>query len=633
MDAPIGRTARWWELGLAAGAAWAVHGATLGNFLYTHDGWNDVLLGETIAAGGIGIHENLLRILPTLSFGLRALSDLSMIAWHLPNVLLHGVCAALVVALAARLQVSPWARRVAGVVFGVAPLLAHPVEWIGGGYDIFATCGVLVAAVAFLDRRPWLTAVGVLVAVLSKEVGATAPAILALLAFALPGAHRQLLRRLAPAVVIVVLALGLRWAQVSQAPDDALAGRSVAARPGAFALSAPAGVGLAAVAGLAELLELRDPERALPIGWAAVLVLLIGVVARQRGAKAGEGPWRPLAALAGAGAIALAPVSLIAMDAAMMVENTRYLYLSAALLAPVLPAILIGPGRRPELAVGAVLLVIATWGGVDRVAKSLDQADAAEAVAREVLKSPPQTRVWVLSGLYDEATARFLMSHWLHSRRQIRALYVMRGTGRTYARRPGAGHDAAQSYFGPAPGPFQAQSVAASDRVLLQDAIAARVLSVAPAAAAGGAGRKAELTGPWLAVAPPDPEDEPVRITDGGRTLHVERYLGPIASAEVVPGVQIQLPETGGSPLRRVVLDLRVRSSARPRYGSGYHERFGVAFIGGWSASYELRAGGGLQRVALDLTWDPVSARGAVLGLLPLNYPGTVTVERVEVAW
>jgi len=624
-DLTVGRKARWWELGLAAATAWVVHGATLGNYLYTHDGWNDVLLGETVLTGSLPWTENLLRILPTLSYGLRAAFGLNMAVWHAPNLLFHGINAALVVALALRLGMASWPARAAGVLFASAPLLAHPVEWIGGGYDLFATAGALGAVVAFLDRRIALACAATLFAVLSKESGMAAPLVVTVVAVAVSfprdlGAIKTLGRRLLPLFIVAGVCGGIRVAQVRSAPHDAMAGRAVQADPVGFMTAAPGAVGVAAVAPAVALLELRDPANVAPVGFGALVLLgLLGWWRRARLAA-----W-----LALAGAVALLPVSLIAMDLPQMVDNSRYLYLTVALCAPILP-LLIGAAHTVERVALAALVVIGLWGGADRVADSLEQTEAVEVVAEAVLQAPEGSRVWVLTNLYDEATARFLMSRYLTIHRKIQAIYVMRGTWRAYARHPGAGDDAAQAYFSPLPQPFEPAMVAATDRLLEQRAdsrtVAAVTLSGRPA------GQWSDVDGRWTAVKPPDPADDPITVKDG-RVLEMPFHLGPIASADYAPLATLPIP---AGPLTGVELHLRVQSDARLRYGSGYHERFGILFWGDTFVSFELETGGELQIVTLDLSFDPAalsfdSATADALGLLPLNYPGEVTVERVRV--
>jgi hypothetical protein len=139
-------------------------------------------------------------------------------------------------------------------------------------------------------------------------------------------------------------------------------------------------------------------------------------------------------------------------------------------------------------------------------------------------------------------------------------------------------------------------------------------------------------------LTPPDPEDAPIRVTEGGRVLHVERRLGPIASAEIAPAAALEWSQQPAQ-LRRVVLSIRAQSDVQPRYGTGFHEQFALLFWGDASewfsyVSFELIPDGQLHRVELDLTFDPVAAENLStrLGLLPLNYPGVVTIEDVQVS-
>lgn len=625
-----------WELAAAAGTGWALHAATLGNFLYTHDGWNDVLLGDLVLSGGLEWHENILRLLVTLSFGLRALADTAMWAWHLPNVLAHGVNAALVLVLALRMDVGRWAARAAAILFASAPLLCHPVEWIGGGYDLFATLGILGASVALLHRRPWLAAALGLIALTSKETGATVAGVglaLCLAAEGLPEGRRawmNLARLFAPLAGITAVILLVRVAQVQSAPVDAMAGRSVQVRPAAFAVAAPAAVGIAASAGLAEVVELRDPTTSATFGWVALGALLIGIGLRRREA-------RLLGGLLAAGGVALVPVSLIAMDLQEMVDNARYLYLTAAVTAPILPALILGPGRAPHPAAMATVLAllgVSLWGGVERVSRSVAQDKAVAPVAREVLSMAPGGHVIVLTNLYDEATARFLMSQWLATRRRVRAEYVMRGTWIRYTRRGGGATDAAEAYFGPAPRPLTPAMVPPGASVLLQSPNEGTVERIR-LPAGPGRGPFVEVAATWTALPPPDPEDDPIEISDGGRTLHASRFLGPVATAEVAALATLPLP-AGDRAISAIRLSLRVDTQARPRYGTGYHDRFGALFWGDQGdtrrmVSFPLDRPGPVE---LRLDIDPVAVgdKPTHLGLMPLNYPGRVTVERVEIA-
>lgn len=612
--------ARWWELLAAACTAWLVHGATATNFLYTHDGWNDVILGELVLSGGLPWHTNLLRLLPTLSFGPRAAFGVSTFAWHLPNLLVHGLCAALIVALTRRLGGNRPASVCAGLLFAAMPLLTHPVEWVGGGYDLFATAGVLGCAVAFVDRRTGWAIACLLVALLSKESGATCVALVALIAVAKEGWPRQwrtFALRLAPLVGVTALALALRWLQVRYSPVDAMAGRSVQADPLGLLLSAPGAVGLGVAGPVLSLFELRDPAAAMPLGLAGLIV--VGALCA----------WRrllPAAWLALAGMVALVPVSLIAMSLGEMVDNARYLYLTCAVVAPILPLAL-KLDSMPWRGLAALLVGLAIWGSADRVWHSLPQTRAAQSTAEHVLTLKPQSQVWVLTNLYDEATARFLMSRWLARRRGVRAHYVLRGSWTTYSRSGGPAEDAALSYFAPQPTPFAPSDVNPGDAVLMQRPGKAEttILTALPVRAAGA---WVAVDPVWTPTAPEDPEDDPMHIE--GRTLQVRSYLGPVASSQHVPAATTPIPP---GPITAVELTLRVRSNARVRYGTGYHERFGMLFFGDDFVSFEIpRVRGEITVVQLDLRYDS-AANGTYdsLGLLPLNYPGDVTVEALRI--
>lgn len=620
---------KWWEMVPAVLAAAALHAITLTFHLYTHDCWNDVLLGELVLNGGLDWDENINRILVTLSFGPRAIFGPDPLAWHLPNVLVHTVNAALCVALAAHVGAGRAARIFAGLIMATAPLIAHPVEWVGGGYDLFSTLFSLSACLAFLRGGTWSCAVFVALAATSKEVGLIAPGLVVLMAVARDGLGdwviwKARILKVLPSVVVVLVIFGLRVAQLKLSTSDSFAGRSVEPRPLQFLLSAPAAVGLASSAALTDLMGLLDPRNAIPWGYGSLIAVLVAIVARKA--------WQ-LTAVLGAAALALVPVSLIGMDAAQMVENARYLYLSVALASPILPILIMQPqGARPWIALGAVLFGLSTWGGVEQLRRASKTTNAVAPVLEYVTAMEPGSRVWVLSNLYDEPTARFLMSRWLRARRQITAHYVMRGTWITYARRPSE-HDAALAYFGPTERPMRPSDVVEGDHVLLQFPANASLSQAVPVPTRAGPWE--EVSGAWKAVDPPDPEDMPIWIQDG-RTLNVERWLGPVASAEVLPAAELALPARQNA-LAGVRLTVRVESDARLRYGSGYHERFATLFWGPVGSkrfvSFEVPRSGQTADIELDLSFDPIALQGPAdrLGLLPLNYPGRVTVESVHV--
>jgi hypothetical protein len=606
---------------VAALGALVLHAATLTNFLYTHDGWNDVLLGERILAGGLPWTENVLRLTPNLTFGLRALveplSPLWMPVWHAPMLLGHALNAALVVVLSARLGMRTFQAVAAGLLLAFAPLLAHAVEWVGGTYDVLATLGVLGACLGVLDRRWWLVGLAGLLALTSKEGAFGVVGIAGLCVMAVEGLPRgrpamlALAKRLSLLVILTVLVGGFRLAQIQNAPSDAMAGRSVTFDALGLLTSGPTGIGLALSAPVSELVDL-DPRSAEAVGWGAAALLLMAAGLRRS--------W-PTLCLALAAGVALIPVSLIAMGAEEMVDNARYLYLSAAFLAPVIP-LLLGDSVPARIILGG-LVAVAGVHGADRVGRSLEVTNPAAVVAEQVLAQPAGSAVVVLTGLYDEPTARFLMSRWLRSR-GVRARYVMRGTGVVYSRRAQGAEDAAQAYFGPGIERFDPQSVG-SAHVLLQRPEKATVEKVQlPARAAGG----------WVDVpvaltpAPPEDADDDVLRIEAGRRCFADRRIGPIGAATLRPRA---LQAVGPGPATGLELHVSAKTASRARYGAGYHDRWVAVFLGDEVLSAEVPIDGRPARIELDLSWDPVAMNTARLGFIPLSYPGEITFNRLRV--
>jgi hypothetical protein len=117
--------------------------------------------------------------------------------FHLTNVLLHGLNAALVVLVGRRLlgRATAWPSEAlaagavaAGLVFGLHPLRVEAVSWITGRRDLLSAFWVLVALAAYLQateapatrRRRWLLAsvVAFGVALLAKAVVMAVPIVL-----------------------------------------------------------------------------------------------------------------------------------------------------------------------------------------------------------------------------------------------------------------------------------------------------------------------------------------------------------------------------------------------------------------------------------------------------------------------
>ena len=170
-----------------------------------------------------GLTGGLYRPVTTLSFALdRALAGGFRPAWfHAVNVLLHGGVAALVVLLALRLGLPPWAGLVAGGLFAVHPVHVEAVASVVGRSEIlaagFGILTLLCGAVARRDPgRPGTIAaiaapVLLLGAMLSKESAFVIPAIAWLFDLAFPpGAPRRGRALLLGGTAAAALALGLR---------------------------------------------------------------------------------------------------------------------------------------------------------------------------------------------------------------------------------------------------------------------------------------------------------------------------------------------------------------------------------------------------------------------------------------
>ncbi|MBT9555586.1 MAG: hypothetical protein IV100_06125 [Myxococcales bacterium] len=628
-----------WDPVAAALVAIAVHAPASTNGFYTHDCWNAALSGERIASGGLDLFENLQRILVVLTFALRATFGLSPWVWHLPNLLVHAACAALVVVLARQLGATRVHAAASGILLASAPLLAHPVEWLGGGYDLFATLGVLGATVATLAGRRVIAAVAMALALLSKEVAIVGPGVILcarIIDSGLPARDRAAWRRLGADLVapslLTALVLILRAVQAHYSPGDHLAGRTVALSLDGLVALIPAGLGAALTAPFAEWIGFEhDPTPA--IGWSLVgAATILTALRRDR-----RGAWLLVAAMG-----SLLPVSLIGIDTRELVANTRYLYLTTALVLTALPALLILPVpesasfARPALAHLALVVIIGVGllGGVERVHETRETTRALLPLIDAVTPLPRGTSVTVLTSYFDEPSARFLMSEWL-LRRGISARYVLRGTGRTYERRGGSAGDAAMAYFGPRPRPLRGPEVFRRASALGPDIVLWHRLDTATVARVDEPA-SVPTTQPLTAVTPALtalPSEEPTRL-EAPATVHVDRLLGPVGATDVEPTVSQALPS--GGPVRALQLRVRTHGRAGGRYAAGYHDRFLAVFLGDppWDErcafSAELPERGRAELV-FDLAGDPTArdCAGATMALLPSSYPATIVLESV----
>jgi protein O-mannosyl-transferase len=144
-------------------------------------------------------------------------------AWvfHLHNVLLHALGAAMVVLIARRLQPSAFVAGLAGVLFAVHPAATESVAWVSSRKDALSFVWMAAAALCYLDgvarRRPRLHALGALCLVVSMTAKATTfvlPLLLLLHAFLLrrdDARPRDRLRPVVPYAVVAALMVALHF--------------------------------------------------------------------------------------------------------------------------------------------------------------------------------------------------------------------------------------------------------------------------------------------------------------------------------------------------------------------------------------------------------------------------------------
>ncbi len=159
------------------------------------------------------------RPVVTLSYMLdRTAFDDRPWGFHLENVVLHALASVLVGILARRLGLRARSAWIAAMLFAAHPVHVESVAWIAGRTDLYCTVFALSALGLELSHaarphwaRRWGATLAGALALLSKEMAAVLPALVALRAWWLPGpaeAGRPLPRRMAKAVLPHALVLG-----------------------------------------------------------------------------------------------------------------------------------------------------------------------------------------------------------------------------------------------------------------------------------------------------------------------------------------------------------------------------------------------------------------------------------------
>ena len=324
-------------------------------------------------------------------------------AWHVLNVVLHGVNAWLTARLVAAWLPWPWPLA-AGAVMLTAPLAPEAVAWASGIFDVSATTMTLTAVMAgrayartpgALRRAALFGAV--LLAIGCKETAVVAPVLVLIDAWIRRAVTRTLLIDLgaltglaaAFALVRLLSAFGMTAPPVSKYLVQRIVFESYGSlsvpwheltRASGPAFAALAAVVLIVLATAFFLHRATDRTNAVPGGAAWVLVAVLPV----------------------------APILFVAPD----LQGSRYLYLATPAWAGLVTAFAAGgfAARRP-LAAGAllVLVVIAAWGVRQHLAPWQAAAAARDAVlAAALAPDVARCRTVRLSGLPDNIRGAYV---------------------------------------------------------------------------------------------------------------------------------------------------------------------------------------------------------------------------------
>ena len=154
-----------------------------------------VLTGRTLADPEV-VNGRRPAVLATY-FADRALFGLRPAGWRATSLLLHLGCAALLTGLLWRLTGRAFLAAAAGVLFGLHPALSEAVHAPGFRADVLCLFFVLTALHGFLGARKRAAifciggAIGLVLALLSKETALAAPILLGALMFLFPEAFPE----------------------------------------------------------------------------------------------------------------------------------------------------------------------------------------------------------------------------------------------------------------------------------------------------------------------------------------------------------------------------------------------------------------------------------------------------------
>jgi hypothetical protein len=374
----------------------------------------DVGAAFTTPYWGVERNDGLYRPITLVSFALDWKVGGGRPLWfHLVNVLLHGLVAALVVVFVRATLCDPFAGLAAGFLFAAHPVHVEAVQWIAGRAELLVALLVLAGLAATLlpspirfgtDRLRTILLVGAAcLAVLSKEHGILALplAILALLYLG-PRAWRPIAQVLPLVVVLLVLVggwLALREAAVGDprhgtpVEDNPLVARSGTARV----------VGALAV-GVRWIVQLLVPFSSsadygapvplsgkVPVGLAAPLTALVlaGLLAAAiwlRRSRPGLAFWCAFLVLS------YLPASNLLLPIGTVFAE-RLLYLPSVAVCALLGAGIAAIPRR-EIAGAVLVLVSCGYGGLS-VARGFDWHSDRTLFEHEVAHPPHSSRAAV----------------------------------------------------------------------------------------------------------------------------------------------------------------------------------------------------------------------------------------------
>lgn len=442
----------------------ALHLPGIGNYFDNDDAWNYVLEAELalngfesafVKGGNYLLYQNLHRLIPDMSWIPRyALFDLWMPGWKLPSVVLHALNSVLVGLLALSITRRVGHERLdaailAGLLYGLSPVHAQPVSWIGGTYDLFLGAFTLSALLAFDRGRRWLAMVFVVGACMSKEQGVLIAPVLGLLWLCLSRGDglRAGLRQLAPSVLGAVAVFGLRKLQMAAATVtlDPMLTRGIEVDSIGLVHDAPLSAFSAVAFPLREFGALPawafGASGAGLVGLAALLPLFgrPGIGLRQR---------LPILVFCALSAVAfMVPVAIMRefgkpLGLEAILFNDRYLMVSHAFVSVLAGCVLLSTGSPTRRIIAVLLTLVTFWSATNSVALSLRGDSPAETLVEAIslLRGPSKggsvKTLHLLTNHYREETFRVAVSRWVLERTGVEVHWVQRGIWRVLMRQP-----------------------------------------------------------------------------------------------------------------------------------------------------------------------------------------------------